>query len=468
MADWIQRWWKLSIGPIGACCTYVLLAEHSPAIRYTAAVATLMALWWIVEAIDVAVTALLPLVLFPLFDIVDIKSAAAPYAHPVIFLFMGGFMIAKTMERWQLHRRLALLLIRAVGNDPTHIVAGFMATSAFFSMWISNTATVVMLIPIAISVIDAIPQQQNTPGQHSNFSKALLLGIAYAASIGGVSTLIGSPPNALYAAFMQQEYQTPIGFTDWMQLALPVAMIFLPVCWLLLTRVLFPIRTRKIPGMLELINQELHTLGPMNSAEKRTLTIFIGTAALWIFRPLIPLPLNDSSVAILGAVLMFLMPSGAEKYPRLLNWASAQSIPWGILLLFGGGLSLAVGLSQSGVTTLIGDTVSNWNNISPIIFMLAVVGLIIFLTEMMSNTATVAMFLPILAALATSQGIPPSFILLPASCAASFAFMMPVATPPNAIVFSAGRLRMADMARSGIILNMLGIALLTAYFGWVL
>lgn len=461
---------KLLLGPAGALVVYLSLSNHHYNLKITAALASLMALWWLTEALPVFVTALMPLVLFPLFGIATLKTASIGYVHPIIFLFMGGFMMAKTMERWDLHQRVALNIIQMMGDKPSKIIAGFMMASFLLSMWISNTATVVMMLPIAMSVLATIDIQLcKEKNKDQSFDKALLLGIAYAASIGGVCTLIGSPPNALFAAFMEQQYNQTLNFFEWMKIGLPFGLLFLPISYVLLTKIVFPIRAKRIPGINEVIHHNLSQLGKMKRADYSILLVFSLVILLWLFNPLIALyfpvtsSLNDPTIAILGALLMFLIPSGDQKEKRLLNWKTAKKIPWPILILFGGGLSLASALSQNGVAHLIGEQIASMVEVHPLGIVFMAVTLVIFLTEIMSNTATTAAFLPILASVAVTQEINPIVLLLPTTMAASFAFMMPVATPPNAIIFSSKKISIFQMARAGFLLNLMGIAFISLY-----
>jgi len=427
-------------------------------------VALLMATWWLSEALPVSVTALMPLVLFPALGVFDFKSTAAPYAHPLIFLFMGGFIIAKAVEIWGLHRRIALLIVRAFGTRPDYLIAGFMLSTATLSMWVSNTATTVMMLPIALSIIGVFNEKEN-PNTARNTTTALLLGIAYSASIGGVGTLVGSPPNALLAAFAEERLGIEIGFAQWMIIGLPVVIIMLPLAWLLLTRVTYPVARRPIPGADEIISAEIRKLGVMSIEEKRVFAVFIVTALTWVFRPLITtaLPsigLTDSGIALIGAVSFFIIPSGKKDGSRLLTWARAVSLPWGVLLLFGGGLSLAAAISKSGLADIIGSSLSNLEGFPALTLISAVTILIVFLTEITSNTATTAVFLPIVTTVALSMGIAPVEVIIPVTLAASCAFMMPVATPPNAIVFASDRLTVAQMAKAGAILNLTAIVVI--------
>lgn len=467
---------SLIAGPVAAIVLYFLLDElPQGGGRVTAAVGILMAIWWLTEAIPIAATALIPLVLFPILGAASVKDAAAPYSHEVIFLFMGGFLIAQAMQNWRLHKRLALQTIRFVGTKTTMLVAGFMAATAFLSMWVSNTATVVMMFPIALSVIESIEpylvisekkgRRANPPTRY--FSICLMLGVAYAASIGGITTLIGTPPNALLAAFMDQQYGRTFSFASWFIMALPLTLIFLPLAWFILTRLLFPIQNFHTPGAEKYIDDEINKLGPMKRSECSVLVVFILTAFLWMTHPVLSdlpgLSLDDSSIAIFGALLLFILPAGGDKGERLLDWESAKKIPWGVLVLFGGGLSLASGMSRNGVAAFIGNQFHGVGQIHPFWITLLVVLVVIFLTEIMSNTALVATFLPILAGVAAGFGVNPVLLLLPATLAASFAFMMPVATPPNAIVFSSGYISIPQMAKAGLVLNVIGTLLISVY-----
>jgi sodium-dependent dicarboxylate transporter 2/3/5 len=433
-----------------------------------------MAGWWVTEAVPLAATSLLPVALFPLLGVATIRQAATPYAHPLIFLFMGGFMMANAMERWGLHRRLALATIRMVGTSPHRLIAGFMIAVAFLSMWVSNTATVIMMVPTGISVVDLVlARLRENPGPDpearredvNRFAAALLLGIAYAASIGGIGTLIGTPPNALLAAFLEKRYGQEISFAAWFGIGLPVVLVFLPITWWILTRWVFPFELEEIPGGRDLIEKEYQALGPMKRPEKIVLMTFLAASVLWIGRPWIKvlLPgLNDASIAILGALLLFSMPSG-ERGTRVLDWKTAARIPWGILLLFGGGLSLASALSRSGVADFLGGQFQSLASLPPFLFVLLVTGTIILLTEFTSNTATTAAFLPILAGVAQGAQIHPFLLMIPAAFAASCAFMLPAATAPNAVVMGSGRITLAQMMQAGIWLNIVGLIWIASF-----
>lgn len=432
----------------------------SPEAWRVAAVAALLAILWLSEAIPVAATALLPLVLFPTLGVFTVEQAAAPYANPIIFLFLGGFLIAVAIERWNLHRRIALNILYRVGAREDMQIGGFMIATAALSMWVSNTATAVMMLPVALSIIPRDSAGRVGPKQRS-FATALLLSVAYAANIGGVATLIGTPPNALLAGFMLENYQVEIGFAQWLLVGVPVTLTMLIICWTLLTRVLHSVNKEELPGARETIRAALEDMGPASRMERRVAAIFGLTAILWIARPLLDkqlpgLHLSDTSIAIAGGLLLFIVPSGRARGERLLTWQYAEKLPWGVLLLFGGGLSLAAAVAESGLAQAIGDALIGLQSWPVLALVLAVTLLIIFLTELTSNTATAATFLPLVAALAVSLDRPPLLLAIPAVIAASYAFMMPVATPPNAIVFSSGYISIPQMVKAGIWLNLIG------------
>ena len=430
----------------------------------TAAVGLFMAIWWITEAVHISATALIPLVLLPFLGVVSMADSSAPYADPVIFLFMGGFIIAAALERCGLHRRLALSIIRLVGTRPANLVAGFMAATAFMSMWVSNTATVVMMLPMALSVLEL--SENGTASEESpcpDLGVAMLLGIAYAASIGGIGTLIGTPPNALLAGFMSKTYKVEIGFAQWMLVGVPLVVVSLPLCWLLLVRVLFPMRSDNIAGGREMIAREIAALGRLGRAEITVGLITAIVAASWIFRPLLSglIPgLSDTGIAMTGAILLFLIPVNWRRLEFALDWHHAERLPWAVLVLVGGGLSLANAIQKTGLAEWIGDIMGGLKSLPILLVTVVVTTVIIFLTELTSNTATAAAFLPVVASLATGMGADPLMLAIPTALGASCAFMLPVATPPNAIVYSSGRLSVPQMARAGIWLNILFIVLI--------
>ncbi|MBU0719572.1 MAG: DASS family sodium-coupled anion symporter [Planctomycetes bacterium] len=486
-------WIGLTLGPIFAVLVFLLIPPLqfdqsgsvigglSHAGRAIAAVGALMAVLWVTEAIPIAGTALIPIALFPLVtgDEVSIKAATAPYGDRLIFLFMGGFMLALAMQQWGLHRRIALHTILLIGTRPIALVAGFMVASAMLSMWVSNTATVVMMLPIALSVIELVRRVLRATGdpacpaegQPFNFAICLMLGTAYAASIGGIGTLIGTPPNLLLAAFLEEQYAIQISFVRWMGVGLPLVVVFLPITWWLLAKVIFPVRLTGIPGGRDLIRKELDKQGPMSRGEWMVLIVFLLTALGWITRPLLvkitipgvgqPLAgLRDSGIAIAAAVLMFALPVDPKKQVFLLTWQQARKLPWGILILFGGGLSLAEAVRTTGVAEFIGRSVSGFHDLPIPLLVLLITTAVVFLTELTSNTATTATFLPILGAVAVGLGVSPVLLVVPMAIGASCAFMMPVATPPNAIVFGSGELTIPQMCKAGLWLNLIGIALI--------
>jgi solute carrier family 13 (sodium-dependent dicarboxylate transporter), member 2/3/5 len=464
-----RQWVGLLAGP-ALLATMLLLpppAGLEPAGWRTAAVGVLMATWWISEAIPIPATALLPIALFPLLGVGGVGAAAAPYANPVIFLFMGGFMIAQAMQRWGLHRRIALLVILAVGTRPIPLIGGFMIAAAFLSMWVSNTATAVMMLPIGLSVIDLVLRGSGGPARDpadSNFAIALMLGIAYACSIGGLGTLIGTPPNALLAGFMVEAYGVEIGFGRWMLLGVPFVAVGLPLTWIVLTRVVYPVRLREIPGGREVIEREARALGRVGRGERVVGVVFLLTALAWMTRPVIEewVPgLSDAGIAIGAALLLFVIPVDVRRGIFALDWEWAKRLPWDVLVLFGGGLSLAAAISRTGLAGWVGASLAGIQGM-PILLIIAIVVLVIvFLTELTSNTATAAAFLPLLASLAVGIGENPLILAIPAALAASCAFMMPVATPPNAIVYGSSFVTVPQMARAGIVLNLLFVVLIT-------
>lgn len=423
--------------------------------RSTAAVVVWMAIWWMTEAIPIYATALIPLGLLPLFGAASMKGAAAPYGHELIFLFMGGFILALAMQRWRLDRRISLLVLQFVGDRPQAVVGAFMLVTACLSMWVSNTATSVMMLPIAIGVIDASERD-------AGFQTGLLLGIAYGASIGGIGTLVGTPPNLFLASYASEHLGIEIGFARWMGVGVPLVGIFLPLAWLLLTRVLHPIRVRSIGGGRRHARMALAELGPMTRAEWIVLGVFATTATLWMTRPLLPFEgLSDPGIAILAALSLFVIPVDRREGVFVMNWETAVTLPWGILVLFGGGLSLAAAIRANGVGELLGASVAGWSLLPPLALVGGVVALMIFLTEITSNTATAATLIPILAGLAPGLGLDPLLLAVPAAVAASCAFMLPVATPPNAVVFGSQLITLPQMARTGLWLNVIGILLIT-------
>jgi len=442
----------------------------SPEARKVAAVAVLMAVWWISEALPLAATALLPVALFPTLGIMKASEAAAPYANHLIFLFLGGFFIAVTIEKWNLHRRIALFAIRLVGTGTDRIILGFMAATGFLSMWISNTATAMMMVPIGMAVIRQVTScSDEADPAPRGFGTALMLGIAYSASIGGVATLIGTPPTLILAGFIETTFGRSISFLSWMALGLPLAVLMMGFTWVYLTRFAFRLGSRELPGGMECIEEESSELGPVSSAEKKVLAVFLLVAAAWIARGLFRSGMiADSTIAMIGALLLFLIPADMKEGTFLLDWKTASKVPWGVIILFGGGLSLASGFRASGLDEWIGSSVSFLNGTDYVVLLSAVALMTIFLTEITSNTATSAMLIPIISGIAISMSISPYGPIIAVTIAASYAFMLPVATPPNAVVFMSSHVTITRMVRAGLVLNIFGWILITLYLSFIL
>lgn len=445
------------LGPIAFALVYFVFPPDGLSIEGRGVLATTVwiGIWWMTEAVPIEATALLPMVLFPLLGAMDMKSTTFPYAHPLIFLFLGGFMIALAIERWDLHKRIALNIISILGSNPRQLILGFMIATGFLSMWISNTATTLMMIPIGISVISNLKRDER-------FSKALPLAIAYSASIGGMSTLIGTPPNIVFAGVVKDTFGVEVNFMNWMMIGLPFSTLLIAIAWLVITRFSFKIsadQTLADSG----IKEKLAELGRMTTEEKRVLAVFLFTAFCWMSRtyilnPIIP-GLNDTTIAIFGGLLLFLIPDSGNG--KLLDWDIMKKVPWGVLILYGGGLTLANAFAKTDLAVWIGNLLNHWGNLELVILILLIVAAVNFLTEITSNIATASMVLPILAALAISIDTHPYYLMVGAILAASCAFMLPVATAPNAIAFSSGTIRMRDMIKVGIVLNLLSILLIT-------
>ena len=425
-----------------------------------------MAIWWIFEVTDIAVTALLPIALFPLTGAIDISTTTASYGHKYIFLYMGGFFLAIAIEKWNLHRRIALNIIYIVGSNISRIVLGFMLATAFMSMWISNTATSVMMLPIALAIIAQVKDHPDTPEDEKElFGKMILLSIAYSASIGGMATLFGTPPNLVFAGIVKELYDVEITFTKWIQIGLPISTTLLAMAWFYLTRFAFKIRIKQFPGGKKEINRLRNRLGPFTHQEKLVSIIFALTALSLITRQWLQnfLPaLDDSIIAIIAGITLCMTPS-SKNNARLLEWSEAVKMPWGVLLLFGGGMALAKGFTETGLAVWIGEQLTSLNGLPILLIIFLLILSVNFLTEITSNLATTAMLLPILASMAVSIGVHPYLLLVSATVAASCAFMLPVATPPNAVVFGSGLLKIKDMTKTGLWLNILSIIFLTFF-----
>ena len=506
----------LFAGPTAALAVFVLLQlfarSLNPLAAVTAAVGTLMAIWWMTEAVPLAITSLLPLVLFPLAGVMPLEKAAAAYAEKNIFLFMGGFMIALAVERWNLHRRIALLTVLAVGTRPDRLIGGIMAATAGISMWISNTATAAMMLPIGLSLVSLLREHLidlhrspfdgaggrgalesgargagasdgSSSGASSNeieqgeraakaFATCVMLGIAYSASIGGLGTLVGTPTNVALSGFASKQ-GISIGFGAWMAMGVPLVVVYVFCTWLILTKRLFPIPVRELQGGRELIRKELTALGRLSRGEITVMIVFGLTAALWVLRE--PLEkwkslveiapavgrLDDAIIAMSGAIILFLVPVNGAKRIYALDWATASKLPWGVLLLFGGGFAFTAAMTNSGLTEWLGQQISALSGMPPWVVVVASVTIVIFTTELTSNTPTILAFLPILHSVAVGFKIDPLLLMIPATLAASCAFMLPVGTPPNAIVFGTGQVTIGQMVRAGWLMNLIGIPLIT-------
>jgi|TARA_B110000908_G_scaffold71917_1_gene86766 sodium-dependent dicarboxylate transporter 2/3/5 len=424
-----------------------------------------MALWWVTESVPIAITALLPIILFPMTGAVDLQTTTASYGHKYIFLYMGGFMLAIAIEKWNLHKRIALNIIKIIGTNISKIILGFMVATAFLSMWISNTATAVMMLPIAMSIVAQLQDNPNTEkNENLIFGKALMLSIAYSASIGGMATLIGTPPNLVFAGYVEETYGIEITFLQWLKFGVPIAIPLLVIAWLYLTKFAFKFKQKEFPGGKEEINRLLVLIGPMKREEKLVSSIFVLTAFCWITRSFIlqeffPF-IDDTIIAMTAGVLLFVVPASDFK-KRLITWEDAVKLPWGIILLFGGGMALAAGFQITGLASWLGAQMSVFQGLSVLVLVFVVITLVNFFTEFTSNLATTAMLLPILAPIAISLNMNPYMLMVACTIAASCAFMMPVATPPNAVVFGSGYLRIPDMIKSGIWMNIISILFLT-------
>ncbi|MFP3992358.1 SLC13 family permease [Streptomyces sp. E11-3] len=464
-----RQWIGLGAGVVLALLVRLVLSDSlSTDGKNVAAVATLMAVWWMTEAVPLPVTALMPLVLMPVLGIAPIADIAAPYANPIIFLFMGGFIIALAMQRWNLHTRFALSTVLLVGTSPVRMIGGFMLATALLSMWISNTATAVMMLPIGIAVLGLVAQLRDGR-QDANFATALLLGIAYAASIGSLGTVIGTPPNAFLQGYLKAEHGIDITFFEWMLFGVPLAAVFLVIAWLVLTRLVFRPGITEIEGGRELIEQRRRELGPMGRGQWTVLAVFATTAVLWVLVGVLSPYVtwvddhaSDAGVAMLAALALFTLPVTADGGRRVLEWEDTRDVPWGILLLFGGGLALSRQFGESGLGTWIGDQVGGLDTLPVLVLVIVIVAVILLLTELTSNTATTATFVPVMAAVAVGLDQDVLLFALPVALAATCAFMLPVATPPNAVVFSSRQVTVGQMIRGGIWLNAIGVVLVTA------
>ncbi|UOY05087.1 DASS family sodium-coupled anion symporter [Muricauda sp. SCSIO 64092] len=436
------------------------------------AVAVWMLFWWITEAVSISVTALLPLLLFPLLKILPIAEVGANYGSPIVFLFFGGFVMALALEKVNLHKRIALNIIRLTGTTPNKVVLGFMIATAALSMWISNTASTVVMLPIALSVIGLlINDEDGFTKNDQNFALSVMLGIAFSANAGGIATVIGTPPNSVMIGLLENEYNIQISFLKWMTLGLPFAALLISITYLVLVRWMFPNRDLQFNASKEVIHEELKKLGPTSGKEKMVLVIFGITVFLWIFRTLInsvfpTLGLSDTMISIFAAIALFAVPYNAKKGEFIIRWQDTSKLAWGILILFGGGLALAKGMSVSGIVDLVANAIAQ-SEISILFTASLLILLMLFMTELMSNVALVAVLAPVVAGIAIGLGLPILYLLIPVTMASSCAFMLPMATPPNAIVFASGYVKVPQMARVGIVLNLISVGLLILVFQFV-
>lgn len=437
------------------------------------AVASWMVTWWITEAVSISVTALIPLTIFPLLGILDIKTVAANYGSPIVFLFFGGFVMALALEKVNLHKRIALSIVKITGTHPDRVILGFMMATAFLSMWISNTATTVVMLPIAVSVIDLLIHDEDgfTPGD-KNFSISLMLGIAYAANVGGIATIIGTPPNTIAVGFLENEYQIQISFLTWMKFGLPFSLLMIAIVYFILVKTVYPNKLDYRVDAGQLIANELDKLGEMTAMEKRVLGIFIGAIFLWISRSYLNewLPVfnfSDAGISVLAAFALFTIPFKFSKGAFILDWEDTSKLPWGILILFGGGLALAKAMSDTGIIDHIGALVAANEGFNAFMIGGLLIVIMLFMTELMSNVALVAIFAPVVAGIALGLDVEVLHLLVPVTIASSCAFMLPMATPPNAIVFASGFIKVQEMAKAGVILNIISV-LIILLFTWLL
>ncbi|MEL0457482.1 DASS family sodium-coupled anion symporter [Flavobacteriaceae bacterium SZ-1-7] len=437
------------------------------------ALAVWMVLWWITEAVSISVTALLPLLFFPLFKVMPMANVGSNYGSPIVFLFFGGFVLALALEKVNLHKRIALNIIKRTGTTPNKVILGFMIATGFMSMWISNTASTVVMLPIAMSVIKLlIDDEDGFTKKDLNFAVSVMLGIAFSANAGGIATVIGTPPNSVLIGLLENEYHIEISFLKWMVLGLPFSALLIALIYLVLVKWMFPNKGLVFNASKDFIDIELEKLGKTTPKEKHVLTVFAVIVSLWIFRSLINslipnLGLSDTMISVLGAIALFAVPFNLKKGDFVLHWNDTQKLAWGILILFGGGLALANGMSASGIVDVVANIISNCN-ISVLVMASILIALMLFMTELMSNVALTAVLAPVVAGIAIGLEINILYLLIPVTIASSCAFMLPMATPPNAIVFASGYIKVNQMARVGIILNLISVALLILLFQFVL
>lgn len=468
----------LFLGPI----MFILLllidppAGMKPEAMKVAAVTVLMAIWWITEAVPIPATSLLPIIMYPTLGVMKASEATAPYANQTIYLFIGGFFIAVAMERWNLHKRIALHTIRLVGLSPAMMTLGFMIATAAISMWVSNTACAMMMVPIGLAVITQVTGKSSkeilsgsTGKFEMNFAKGLMLGVAYAASIGGVATIIGTPPNTIMVGMMDSLYGQQITFAQWLLYGLPLSIIMMVATWILLTKFLFPTGDLKLSEGRDVIDREIAKLGTITYQEKVVLGVFTFVAIAWVAGSFVKISfVNDTVIAMIGTLLLFIIPSNWKKGEFILDWKTAVKIPWDIVLLFGGGFAVAGAFGKTGLAKWMSEQLTLLDGVSVLIFVLIATLLVVFLTEVTSNTATATLLVPIMGSAAVAMGVHPYATIIAACVGASFAFMLPVATPPNAVVFGSGAVRIIDMMKAGIWLNIIGTIVIVVFTVYLL
>ncbi|MGC6430112.1 MAG: SLC13 family permease [Jejuia sp.] len=460
----------LALGPIIFFTVWLLPFEFiSEKGNIVIAIALWMIIWWITEAVSISVTALLPLLLFPLFNIMPMEEVGANYGSPIVFLFFGGFVLALALEKVNLHKRIALNIIKKTGTSPNNVILGFMIATAFMSMWISNTASTVVMLPIAISVIKLlIHDEDGFTQKDKNFALSVMLGIAFSANAGGIATIIGTPPNSVLVGLLENEYNIEVSFFKWMLLGLPFSIVLITIIYFILVKWLFPCKGLNFISSNNLIDSEIKKLGKVSSKEKQVLIVFSVMVFLWIFRSTInsvftQFKLSDTLISITGAIALFAIPHNLKKGNFILKWDDTRNLAWGILILFGGGLALAKGMSSAGIVAVVAEAIAS-TNVSVILIASLLILLMLFMTELMSNVALIAVLAPVVAGIAIGLEIPILHLLIPVTMASSCAFMLPMATPPNAIVFASGYIKVHQMARVGIIINIIAVLLIVAVF----
>jgi solute carrier family 13 (sodium-dependent dicarboxylate transporter), member 2/3/5 len=440
--------------------------------KTTLAIAVLMITWWITEAIPMPVVAMLPLILFPLMGVETLKITAANYGDSIIFLFLGGFMLGLAIEKWNLHTRIALYIIRLTGTSGDKIILGFILSTGFISMWLSNTATTMMMFPIATSLIHVVTENRIGQGNIKNFSLAVMLAIAYASNFGGIATIIGTPPNVAFVAFIEKKYNYSVQFADWILICLPIALLLMFSLYFVMTKWLYPNHLKSDDSTKQLIKVRIEALGPLSIAEKRVLIIFCSTAFLWITKDIINatglIKLDDTIIAIIGATALFIFPSGMETGKKILEWSDTAKMAWGILLLFGGGIALAAALEKAGLIQSLGTWLAGFSGTNVFLLVLMITVVSIFISEVMSNIAQVIVFAPVIGGISDALHINPLLLGLPMTLAASCASMMPMGTPPNAIVFASGHISLKQMITTGLVMNIISIILITLFCYYII